>query len=146
MCGVAFAVFHVAVGAVAVGSLEKELPRATGVRIVRSITANRVGIGPLGQGDRISMPCHFGVEVEGEGVGIESLRKDSRTNDAAAREFCHLRKANCIVIERRSHGGSSAKLPQATIKPGRAAKLVVTVIAWDAALLNLSDEDVTGVD
>ena len=146
MCGVALAVLHVAVGMVAISSLKKDLPCATGVRIIHSVTADRIGIGRLGQLDWISMPCHFGVEVKGERVGIETLGKDSRTDDAAAGAFCHLRKANCIVIKRRSHGGASAKLPQATIEPRGTAKLVVTGLAWNAALLNLSDEDVTGVD
>ena len=65
----------VAVGAVAVGGLEEDLPGAASVRIVCTVAARGVGVGPIGQVDRIFVPGHLGVEIEGVGIGVEALGK-----------------------------------------------------------------------
>ena len=50
--GVALAVLHVAVGTIAVGGFEKNLPGSSGVRIICSVPAGDVGISPLGSDPR----------------------------------------------------------------------------------------------
>ena len=72
--------------------------------------------------------------------------KDGGADDAAAGTFGHPGETNGIVVERRSHGGASAELPQATVEPGCTTKLAVAIFARDAALLDFGDEDVAGVD
>ena len=63
------------------------------------------------------MPGHFGVEVEGEGVGVEAFGEEGGADDVGAGEGGQGGEADGIVVERGAEGGAAAELPEAAEEP-----------------------------
>ena len=73
MGGVALSVFLVAVGAVSVGGFEDDLPGSFCVWVFCAVASQGVVVCPCGEVDGIAVPRHLGVEIEGEGIGVQSF-------------------------------------------------------------------------
>ncbi len=58
----------------------------------------------------------------------------------------HGGEADGVVVEWGAEGGAAAELPEAAEEPVGAAELLVAIRAGDAALLDVGDEDVAGVE
>ena len=133
-------------GAVGVGGVEEDLPGSLGVGVGCSVAAEGVVVGPGGEVYGVFVPGHFGVEVEGEGVGVEAFGEEGGAGDVGAGEFGHVGEADGVVVERGSEGGAAAKLPEAAVEPGSVVELLIAVVAGDAALFDVGDEEVVGVE
>ena len=92
------------------------------------------------------VPSHFGVEVEGEGVGVEAFGEEGGADDVGVGECGEGGEADGVVVERGAESGAAAELPEASEEPVGAVELLVAIGARVAALLDVGDEDAGGVD
>jgi len=133
-------------GAVAVGGVQEDLPGSLGVFVGGAIAASGVVVGPGGQVYGVFVPGHFGVEVEGEGVGVETFGEECGAGDVAVREGGHLGEADGVIVERGAEGGAAAELPETSEEPVGSVELLVAIGAGDTTLFNVGDEEVRIVD
>ena len=150
--GVTLALGGAVSGAITVGGVEEDLPGTLGVGIGvvivggAAVAAESVGVGPGVEVDGIFVPGHFGVEVEGEGVGVEAFGEKGGAYDMRAGKSGHGGEADGVVVEGGTEGGAAAEFPEAAEEPVGAVELLVAVVAGDAALFDVGDEDVAGVE
>ncbi len=133
-------------GAVAVGGVEQDLPGSLGMFVGCAVAAEGVVVGEGREVYGVFVPGHLGVEVEGVRVGVEAFGEEGGAYDVGAGLGGHCGEADGVVVERGAEGGAAAELPEAAEKPVGAVELLVTIGERGAALHDVGDEEVVGVD
>src|SRR5580692_5783079 len=100
-----------AISAISIDCLRDDAPRLGCVTIFFAVAAQGVGVGSFSEVNGLAVPSHLGVELVGEGIRVEAFGEEGNAREAAA-GFCGCSwHSLCVVVERRTHGGSSAELP-----------------------------------
>src|SRR6202041_1257997 len=100
---------------------------------------------PLCSIDRLAAPCHLGEQVEGERIIVHSLRKNGGAYHVAVGAAQTLQALGDIA-DARTQGRAAAEFPDAAEQKRRAAKILLSIVARHAIVIDIDDEQMPAID